>query len=72
MMFQVMRKVLPIVKPVRSKDLERWKAEWTDIESIIEKDYPGILDLKADKGKIAELLASGQSACQIAYSIKND
>lgn len=49
-------------KEVAPEDIERWKIEWAEIESIIEKSYPDIPDLAADKTKIAQLLSSGQYA----------
>ena len=49
-------------KEVKEEDIERWKEEWAEIESIIEKEYPNIPNLAADKVKILELLASGQYA----------
>lgn len=49
-------------KEVKEEDIERWKEEWKEIVAIIEKDYPVIPDLEADKAKIDELLASGQYA----------
>ena len=49
-------------KEVKDADIERWKEEWTEILTIIEKHYPDIPDLEEDKSKIDELLASGQYA----------
>ena len=49
-------------KEVREEDLQGWKAEWSEILAIIEKEYPDIPDLKEDKARIDELLASGQYA----------
>ena len=49
-------------KEVREEDIERWKEEWAEIETIIENEYPNIPNLAADKAKILELLASGQYA----------
>lgn len=50
-------------KEITPEDIERWKAEWTEMEAIIEKAYPDIPDLKEDKARIAGLLDSGQYAC---------
>ena len=49
-------------KEVAPEDIERWKIEWAEIEAIIEKAYPDIPDLAADKTKIAQLLSSGEYA----------
>ena len=49
-------------KEVTPEDIERWKTEWAEIETIIEKAYPDIPDLAADKTNIAQLLSSGQYA----------
>lgn len=40
-------------KEVTQEDIERWKAEWAEIEAIIEKAFPDIPDLKEDKARIA-------------------
>ena len=50
-------------KEVKAEDIERWKEEWAEIAAIIEKTYPGIPELEADKSRIAALLDSGQYAC---------
>jgi len=50
-------------KEVKEEDIQEWKAEWAEILAIIERDYPDIPDLEADKARIDELLASGQYAC---------
>lgn len=49
-------------KEVTAEDIERWKTEWAEIETIIEKTYPNIPELKEDKARIDELLDSGQYA----------
>lgn len=49
-------------KEVTDEDIERWKAEWSEIAAIIEKEYPDIPDLLEEKARIDELLASGQYA----------
>ncbi|MBQ6254219.1 MAG: hypothetical protein IJK05_06180 [Bacteroidales bacterium] len=49
-------------KEVTDEDIERWKAEWSEIAAIIEKEYPDIPDLREEKARIDELLASGQYA----------
>jgi hypothetical protein len=49
-------------KEVKEEDIQGWKAEWSEILAIIEKEYPDIPDLKEDKARIDELLASGQYA----------
>ena len=43
-------------KEVTADDIERWKAEWAQIEAIIEKTHPDLPDLAEDKAKIEELL----------------
>ena len=49
-------------KEVTDEDIVRWKAEWSEIAAIIEKEYPDIPDLREEKARIDELLASGQYA----------
>ena len=49
-------------KEVKDEDIQGWKAEWSEILAIIEKEYPDIPDLQEDKARIDELLASGQYA----------
>ena len=50
-------------KEVTADDLERWKAEWAQIEAVIEQEYPNLPNLAEDKARIAELLDAGQYAC---------
>jgi len=47
-------------KEVDEEDIEQWKKEWAEILAIIEREYPDIPDLKEDKARIDQLLASGQ------------
>lgn len=47
---------------VKADDIVRWKAEWAQIEAIIEKNHPDLPDLAEDKAKIKELLDDGQYA----------
>lgn len=49
-------------KEVNEDDIERWRIEWAEILAIIEKEYPDLPDLREDKARIDELLASGQYA----------
>lgn len=49
-------------KEVNEEDIEQWKKEWAEILAIIEREFPDIPDLKEDKARIDELLASGQYA----------
>ena len=49
-------------KEVTADDIERWKAEWAQIEAIIEKNHPDLPDFAEDKAKIKELLDAGQYA----------
>ena len=49
-------------KEVKDEDIQGWKAEWSEILAIIEKEYPDIPDLQKDKARIDELLASGEYA----------
>ena len=49
-------------KEVTADDIERWKAEWAQIEAIIENNHPDLTDLAEDKAKIKELLDAGQYA----------
>ena len=50
-------------REVTANDIERWKAEWAQIEAIIEQEYPNLPNLAEDKARIAELLDAGQYAC---------
>ena len=49
-------------KEVNEEDIKQWKTEWAEILAIIEREYPDIPDLKEDKARIDEMLASGQYA----------
>ena len=49
-------------REVTAEDIERWKAEWAQIEAIIEQEHSDLPDLAEDKAKIAELLDAGQYA----------
>ena len=49
-------------KEVTEDDIERWKAEWAQIEAIIEENHPYLPDLDEDKAKIKDLLDAGQYA----------
>ena len=49
-------------KEVKDEDIQGWKAEWSEILAIIEKEYPDIPDLQEDKARIDGLLATGEYA----------